>query len=45
MTDSTAKPTFPSIAGWEEYNAVAVPLNDRVENRHTDRHVRRVLGG
>lgn len=26
MTDSTAEPTFPSIAGWEEYNEVAVPM-------------------
>jgi hypothetical protein len=26
MTDSTAEPTCPSIAGWEEYNEVAVPM-------------------
>lgn len=26
MTDSTAEPTCPSIAGWEEYNKVAVPM-------------------
>jgi hypothetical protein len=26
MTDSTAEPTCPSIAGWEESNEVAVPL-------------------
>lgn len=26
MTDSTAEPTYPSIAGWEEYNEVAVPI-------------------
>lgn len=26
MTDSTAEPTFSSIAGWEEYNEVAVPM-------------------
>lgn len=26
MTDSMAEPIFPSIAGWEEYNEVAVPM-------------------
>jgi hypothetical protein len=26
MTDSTAEPTCPSIAGWEESNEVAGPL-------------------
>lgn len=43
MTDSTAEPTFPSIAGWEEYNELAVPVNDRVENGHAGRNVRLVL--
>ena len=29
MTDSTAEPTFPSIAGWEEYNELAVPVKHK----------------